>query len=309
MSAEISTLENASLFRYLGTDRLYTDHQGRRVVVDVEGSGIARLITCDPSVSLIRSGPEGPEFAKVFANGLIVLAEGSGEVSVQILKGRNEPVDGVTIEVCGFFKGCGWVVGAEAGFSVDERHEPAPPASNEFPVPFFRGVSGLGQLTVALAPDRVCVRSDGLSIADEAALKSHDFKVQNMSRISTLDSCFSDGTPMTASIASHLNAASFTMATPPDNDGLILRKTYDRFHGRQRARVFVDGQFAGWWYEPGEDRGSRWHVSDFGVGAALTAGKSLVRITVEPPAGVPLWSVSTVELFALRAHQPDFLIP
>ena len=63
--------------------------------------------------------------------------------------------------------------------------------------------------------------------------------------------------------------------------------------------MFVDGVFAGVWYEPGEDRVRRWHVSDFGVEASLSAGKTQVRITIEPPAGVALWSLSQFELFAL----------
>ena len=84
-----------------------------------------------------------------------------------------------------------------------------------------------------------------------------------------------------------------------ENKGLILRKRFDRFHGRQRARVFVDGQFAGWWYEAGENRIHRWGVTDFGIDGRFTKGKDSVLITIEPPAGVPLWSVSRLDLFAL----------
>ena len=93
------------------------------------------------------------------------------------------------------------------------------------------------------------------------------------------------------------------MAIDPTNQGVILEKWFDQFHGRQRARVFVDGEWVGWWYEPRENRKNRWAVSRFGIPESFTSGKSMVRIRVEPPAGVPLWSVSRIDVICLVASR------
>jgi hypothetical protein len=62
--------------------------------------------------------------------------------------------------------------------------------------------------------------------------------------------------------------------------------------------VLVRGLFAGWWYEAAQNREGRWGISDFGVAEEfLSAGP--VEITVEPPGGSPLWSVSEMTIFAL----------
>jgi hypothetical protein len=146
----------------------------------------------------------------------------------------------------------------------------------------------------------ICDRIDRFDVWHEDALKAHGFKVQNMSRLVNLDSCFTDGTRRSALVASHLNAASWIQPVPPDCQGIILRKTYDRFHGRQLARVLVDDMPSGWWYAPLQDRTCRWAVADYGVARELVDGKSSVRIMIDPPAGTPLWSFSTLEVFSLR---------
>jgi hypothetical protein len=145
-----------------------------------------------------------------------------------------------------------------------------------------------------------CELIDEFGIEDDEALGKRAFKVQNMSAVFELSSRFADGTTLVAPIASHLNAAEWRTALPNGATGLILRRTYDQFHGRQRARVFVDGRLTGWWYDAQEDRGARWAVSDYGVSSEHLEAKSEVTIAIEPPAGSPLWSVSRVEVYALQ---------
>ena len=127
-------------------------------------------------------------------------------------------------------------------------------------------------------------------IEDAAELARIGFVVQNMSKLRVLASNFADGSPRLASVASHLNAASWTVPISPIAVGLRLRKVYDRFHGRQRARVLIDGQFATWWYEPEENRSARWAISE--IGFTIEPGRDSVTVTIDPPAGAPLWSVS-----------------
>ena len=304
MSSTLTTQESALQFHFYGNDRLYTDHHGRRVVADVEGSGTMHLLNAGPGVLSIRCDEQPTRFTSQFSNGSLVFALGPGDVSILVSKGRSDLVVGTPVECEGKYQGAGWVVEACHPFKIDERAEFSPCPTKDFAVPFFREVDCPFPYYVILDSSSICERVDAISIADAEGLRSRNFKVQNMSAISELESEFPDGTPFKGLVASHLNAASFSLSIPEDNKGLILRKLYDRFHGRQRARVLVDGIFAGWWYEPGECRQQRWHFSEFGIAEGLTRAKSEIRLTIDPPAGVALWSVSCLEVFALRAVQP-----
>jgi hypothetical protein len=76
-----------------------------------------------------------------------------------------------------------------------------------------------------------------------------------------------------------------------------LRKVYDAFHGRQRARVLIDSEPLGIWFLPVEDRLNRWRVAEFGV--PVPAGKQRLRLTIDPLAGSALWSLSEFQIFGL----------
>jgi len=101
-------------------------------------------------------------------------------------------------------------------------------------------------------------------------------------------------------ILSHLNEASFTVQTPTETEGLILVKIYDRFHGRQRARVLVDGTDTGIWYEPHQDRTHRWAWGYYGIPKEHLKPNETQTITIDPPSGTPLWSVGRIEVWNLR---------
>ncbi|MDR3687851.1 MAG: hypothetical protein P4L46_00630 [Fimbriimonas sp.] len=299
MSPTLSSSENAVQLLYLGNDCLYRDHRGHRVILDIEGLGEITCLTSDCRLLVTRGDAASSESEGPFDNGCTVVALEAGLVSVNAVIGRSTPISGDIILTTDGFDGSGWVISASDAFWVDDRKEAAPRPSPGFAVPFFRRVEGGGDLSIIPNCEFDCVLADTLRIDDEEGLSRHWFSAQNMSAVFTLESSFANGASRTGYIASHLNAASFRTTIPDRNAGLILRKMYDRFHGRQRARVFVEGEFAGWWYEPSENRACRWHTSDFGVERRLTEGRSEVTITIEPPAGVPLWSVSEYQIFAL----------
>jgi hypothetical protein len=196
------------------------------------------------------------------------------------------------------YSGAGWLVGGEGKWQLDDRNEWVEPKG---PAPIFRSAKGKGRLQVVADTRTRCILADAWDIDDADALKQRGWTVQNMSKLRPLDSRFADGSSRNAMVASHLNAGHWTSPIPPDNMGIVLRRYYDRFHGRQRARIHVDGETVGVWYEPREDRIQRWAVSDFGIPATSTVGKSSLRITVDPPSGVSLWSVSRVEVWALKS--------
>jgi hypothetical protein len=237
-------------------------------------------------------------FRGAFEQSLTVCADGPGVVSVAVSVGRNQAVAGPHETVTGAVEGAGWVVAPEKALNIDGKREPTPEPSADLPVPFFRSAQSSGEMKIVRSSTR-CVLIDKFAISDADALKRRDFQVQNMSDITPLDSFFTDGDAYEGMVASHLNTASWTCSIPAGATGLRIRKLYDRFHGRQRARVLVDGEFAGWWYEPQEDRVTRWAYAETGIAARFLEGKSGVRLAIDPPPGTPLWSVSELETFAL----------
>jgi D-arabinan exo alpha-(1,3)/(1,5)-arabinofuranosidase (non-reducing end) len=101
---------------------------------------------------------------------------------------------------------------------------------------------------------------------------------------------------MTASGTTLTGAADFTVQLDQRNTGAFLRRTFDDCLANQRAQVYLDGRFAGTWYDAGASQGIDidghqrcWRDEDFPLPAALTAGKSLVRMrivflpTTDPP--------------------------
>lgn len=274
---------------------LYRDHNGASLVADVEGSGVYKVHSAHAAVIV----DEGQPFAcgdftdGSFSTSLVVLGE---EADVSVLLGSAEwPSGGETLSLP--VVGSGYLLQGEdvvIDQSIVSRSCPSGTA-----LPFFNSLEGTGAVRVALTGGSRLVEVDRWQIDTAALQAERQFSSQNLSATSVLRSAFSSGEVFEGTVASHLNAVSWTVHLPAGAQGLRLRKTYDRFHGRQRARVLIDGRFAGWWYEPEEDREQRWGEAEFGVAAGLVEGKSVVRMTIDPPAGAPLWSVSEMKVFAV----------
>ncbi len=137
--------------------------------------------------------------------------------------------------------------------------------------------------------------TDRFDPCDDASRSAHAVTVQNESDVVELASTFEGRgykDEVTMKHRSHLNRMSFRAALDLGNQGVYLRRAYDQFHGRQRARVLVDGEFVGYWYTPEENRACRWAEREFFVPAKFVAGKRSVEITVDPPASTPLWDAA-----------------
>jgi hypothetical protein len=281
---------------FVGPECLYRDHLGRRVVADFEGAGRVAVQVAKGSLSGLFDDADVSEFPSNFRGYATVVADSDFEGTVRVMKGRERPITGPTSRAQRSVQGAGWVVSAE-GLAVDDRFEPSPRPSRDFPVPFFRCASAFGEIEYIPAATK-CSLLDSFDLSDQDARAARSHRVQNESKPVELDSTFADGSPRRALILSHLNRATFRVSIP-ECDGLIIRKTYDRFHGRQRARVLIDVRLAGYWYEPEQDRIHRWAVSDFGIDRRLIEGKSEIEICIDPPPGTPLWSVSRMEIFSL----------
>ncbi len=178
----------------------------------------------------------------------------------------------------------------------DGSREPEGPFPVPVWLPFYESVEGADTLT---PPAWTLAPALRLAVGDDEALRTAGWRVRNASKPELLSSAFADGGLRTALKSAHLNEAVFSVSLPPGAQGLRLRKVYDRFHGRQRARVLVDGAFAGWWHLPRQRRDARWAVADFFVPRPFIEGRNCVEITLDPPASVPLWDWSELAADAL----------
>jgi len=92
---------------------------------------------------------------------------------------------------------------------------------------------------------------------------------------------------ITAAGTTLTGTASFTMQLDRHNVGAFLRRTFDDCVTDQRANIYLDGNFAGTWYDAGASNGVGvdghrrcWRDEDFPLPASLTAGKSSVNVRV-----------------------------
>lgn len=286
-------------FEFDAYGALAVDPWGRRWLADVEGCGSFQ-VEGEAPLDVTADGRPVVEKEGRFFEVLTVVSVVPGACCVSTLTGRGlnsaELERGVSISGR-VWEGRGWLVATEALESVDGRPIPKPACG--FPVPVFREAVGEG-LTV-VSPGPPCLPIDRFCIEDLDARKDRDLKVQNMTDLFPLSALDEFGRPHEGWAASHLNTLSWMVDVPPGTAGLRLRKRYDRFHGRQRARVLVDGRAVGWWYEPVQDRVRRWAWADFGFDLEAGEVGKTVRLSIDPPAGVPLWSVSEIEVWAVPA--------
>jgi hypothetical protein len=261
---------------------LYRDASGTNVLVDVDGPGYHDLdgLSATPFEDFVTLTSEVP----------IVIPVGLGRLSAP---------EGITEPVRPPIFGAGWITSLEMPVHVDGLRPPFEHISSEVPCPFFREVKSEGYITVIWADSIETKLQDRWHVGDVEARKRYDVIAQNQTKLFPVASAWEDGVPFTGEHQSFLNSFSWAQPLPPNCTGLRLRKTYDRFHGRQRARVLVDGEFVGWWYEPREDRERRWATSEFGIDRRWLEGKSQVRITLDPPAGVALWSMAEVHVWTI----------
>ncbi|MFQ3668566.1 MAG: hypothetical protein SNJ74_01980 [Fimbriimonadaceae bacterium] len=283
-------------FAFEGDEALAVDPWGRRWLADVEGSGRFAIDAACP-VDVRVDGEPSDRREGSFREVLTVVTAHPGRCRVRTLTGMGTPPapeEGVRVPD-GTWRGRGWLLSAESLRSVDGR--PAPLPAPRFPVPVFVEAVGQGMRVGGAGP--ACVRIDSFRIDDVAARKARGLKVQNLSDVGWLEAPDEFGELRVGPVASHLNTMSWLVEVPAGAVGLRLRKRYDRFHGRQRARVLVDGRPVGWWYEPVQDRRRRWAAADFGFPIESGREARSVRLAVDPPAGVPLWSVGEIEVWAV----------
>jgi hypothetical protein len=93
----------------------------------------------------------------------------------------------------------------------------------------------------------------------------------------------------------------FHVSIPPDNHGILLRRTSDQINGYQSADLAIDGAPAGTWLQPRSNAAHRWLEDTYLIPESLTAGKDLVTVTLTPTADSPTWTASRYRVDALTS--------
>jgi hypothetical protein len=96
-------------------------------------------------------------------------------------------------------------------------------------------------------------------------------------------------------------AITFHVQIPPNNRGVLLRRTSDQATGYQSADVAIDGVPAGIWLQPRSNASHRWLDDTYLVPDSRTAGKALITITLTPIPESPPWTASRYQIDALTA--------
>ena len=129
----------------------------------------------------------------------------------------------------------------------------------------------------------------------------HEIRAPADGRLEELESSY-DGNP-TATVETrmhlaHLDSTSLRMTIRSDNTGVLLRRVYDAAAPGQRAAVRVDGVEVREWSSAAYNPSQRWGVDEVFLPPAVTAGKSTVRVELDPLGEVP-WEWSEISALAL----------
>lgn len=186
------------------------------------------------------------------------------------------------------YEGLGWLVSGSA--ELDGARE-VRTASNDAPIPFYTRCEPISDARVLCGSPRT-FSEGGWEMADIEALKANGLWVQNLSKPESLTAFWPNGDEETRIMACHLNEMRWTIPSERPVTGMVLYRTHDAFHGLSQARVFVNVDFVGRWLCPEQDRKNRWRQSCFGIEFDNPLDAGSITITIDPPAGAPLWSVS-----------------
>lgn len=154
--------------------------------------------------------------------------------------------------------------------------------------------------------------TDTLDIGNPASEQAHGYHSAD-SGPTSLTSTYegNDGTPqpLTHPVRSTTGPVSFQLMLDKQNSGVLLRRMSDQANAYQQADVTVDGQPAGTWLEPLGNADHRWLDDTFWLPSALTAGKSVITVTLTPATGTPGWTAARYTAQSLVAPFTDRTAP
>jgi hypothetical protein len=146
-------------------------------------------------------------------------------------------------------------------------------------------------------------QTDMIDVANEASESAHGYKAADSTTTDVLEAAYegnADETLVRDRGRTHSGGEiAFTVAADPKNEGVRLRRRLDQSIGRQSADVYVDGQFAGTWYDADQNPFLRWSDSEFDLPPDLTRGKTALnlRLVVNKDPGYGAFTDYRYEVF------------
>ena len=136
--------------------------------------------------------------------------------------------------------------------------------------------------------------TDTVDLGDSASENSHAYLVEGEVWRGELSARYEDesSAPLINRGVAHRGASEFSVAIKAGNAGVRLRRRSDQLHGRQRARVFVDGERVAEydWYVADRNPHRRWLEEEFEIPLRYTRGKDRIRIRLEHLGEAPAWT-------------------
>lgn len=151
------------------------------------------------------------------------------------------------------------------------------------------------------------IRTDSLTVGDPLSASAHHYVSPGQMLFPlTAGYEYQPYVPLiTGTVAKTSGSATFTMRLAAGNAGAFLRRTFDSCVAGQRAAVYVDGEYAGTWYNSGVSSGTGWdgHLrcwrdDDFPLPASLTAGRTSITIRIQHPGASSYWTASSYKLYS-----------
>jgi len=187
----------------------------------------------------------------------------------------------------------------------------------EAPIPFFASIDARiqhgGQSDIVsdyrslgfayLRKRETLRRTDAIAAGNPASEKAHGYAASKGGDAVTLDA-FPEGEhfEVLSSARGRYHEGGevrFRVAADPANRGVRLRRRIDQKIARQKARVYVDGNYAGCWYDAAGNGSLRWSDSDFEIPAELTRAKSSldIKLVIDRERGEGAFSDFGVEVY------------
>ncbi|MFC5994472.1 glycoside hydrolase family 172 protein [Pseudonocardia hispaniensis] len=151
--------------------------------------------------------------------------------------------------------------------------------------------------------------TDTLDIGDPASESAHAYRITEQ-RWAGARRYQYEGVADTVDVLdtgrAHRGTSRFVLRIAPDNDGVLLRRRFDQTIADQRADVLVDDRPVGSWYVAGGNPFRQWRDADFLIPPSVTAGRTMIEVTIRFVASALDWNEFTYWAYSLtppeRAH-------
>jgi len=125
-------------------------------------------------------------------------------------------------------------------------------------------------------------QTDFLDVTNPASMKMHEYHATGNPEKRSLRASY-EGDELYASIDDsglyHNNGEiTFRLAIQSKNSGVRIRRRTDQFVPKQKAEVYIDGKYAGIWYDAPSNQFLRWYDSEFDIHHDFTKGKESIEV-------------------------------